>query len=241
MVGMRSGSPHTGINSSALVRFMSGLQGVATAAPGAGAAKGADRLADWLDWTDAIALAAALEAPPAGPARAAPAGHAADGAAALADAINATHTALAQAIADEPAFQRPDHAAEVTDPAADAALCRQACQKHQRAALAGVAALRDQARQALRQAGPALAQLASLDALLDQALAARERPLLGALPALLERHARRQPADANADPEAGWAGHGPRLRSALLAELDLRLQPVLGMVQALQSAPQARP
>ena len=116
MVGMRSGSPHTGINSSALVRFMSGLQGVATAAPGAGAAKGADRLADWLDWTDAIALAAALEAPPAGPARAAPAGHAAEGAAVLADAINATRTALAQAIADEPAFQRPDHAAEVTDP-----------------------------------------------------------------------------------------------------------------------------
>ena len=63
-----------------------------------------------------------------------------------------------------------------------------------------------------------MAQLAALDAVLERALAARERHLLGTVPGWLERH------DATTR------------HTALLAELDTRMQPIEGLLQTLHSA-----
>jgi hypothetical protein len=51
-----------------------------------------------------------------------------------------------------------------------------------------LAPLREQARALLARCGPALAQLAALDAALAGALAPREQALLAQLPVLLEKH-----------------------------------------------------
>lgn len=108
--------------------------------------------------------------------------------------------------------------------------------------------LREHVRQALAQASPRLRQLAALDAALEQVLAAREQKLL---PTVIERMERRfaalraahlqavQDGGSHDDP-AAWRRPGGWLdlfaqdwRQLLAAELDLRLQPVTGLVEAL--------
>lgn len=119
--------------------------------------------------------------------------------------------------------------------------------EHQRRMESRIGALRGQVREALTAATPRLAQLAALDAAMAQAFAEREQRLLATLPALLERrfeHLRdahrgalqgEVPAD---DPAAGrrpggWPDAFERAwQQVLLAELELRLQPVAGMIEA---------
>ncbi len=103
-------------------------------------------------------------------------------------------------------------------------------------------ALRAHLRQVLSRAAPALARLAVLDALMDDALSARERKLLAALPQVLERrfHALRKQSTGTHDEEtaapADWLAAFVRdWQSLLLAELDARLQPVAGLLEALRS------
>jgi len=108
--------------------------------------------------------------------------------------------------------------------------------------------LRAGVRQVLAKVSPQLRHLASLDALLEQALASREQKLLATAPLLLERRfeAMRTKAEHDAalttpatQPHA-WLKHFDREWQAhLLAELDLRLQPVLGLVEALGKASEA--
>jgi hypothetical protein len=78
------------------------------------------------------------------------------------------------------------------------------------------------ARQALRQALAAgsaeLARLARLDEVMERVLGERERVLLSAIPRWLEQ----RPL-------------GPSPRKLLLAELDLRLQPLEGLLETLRS------
>ena len=109
---------------------------------------------------------------------------------------------------------------------------------------------RNKARQALAQAGGKLGQLAALDGALDKILGARERQLLATVPALLEKrftllasvHRQRlaaagQPGDpARWGAPGGWlADFGKDLATVLLAELDLRLQPTVGLIEALSN------
>ncbi len=111
-----------------------------------------------------------------------------------------------------------------------------------------IAPLRDHVRQALAQAGPALRQLATLDASLEQVFARHQQQLLPSAVSLLQRRhdalrqAHRQALEASGqtDDPARWRQPGGWLdafvqdwRQALAAELDLRLQPVTGMVEAL--------
>ena len=66
---------------------------------------------------------------------------------------------------------------------------------------------------------------------MDQMLGGREQRLLAGLPAFLKarfEHWRQ------AEPEAWPAPFEQDLQHALLAELELRLQPLLGMVEALE-------
>jgi hypothetical protein len=104
---------------------------------------------------------------------------------------------------------------------------------------------------------------------MERALDARERSVLGALPALLEAHFKRlrdaaraeaeteattpaevtapAPTDAQTRPEAAQAVAAPRanawldlfredMRAVLLAELDVRFQPVEGLLAALRAS-----
>ncbi len=118
---------------------------------------------------------------------------------------------------------------------------------HQRDMALNVRPLRGKVRAAMAQASPALRQLAELDAVLDGILMEREKKLLATVPTLLEkrfRHLRNtheqslvesQQAD---EPDAwmkpgGWlARFCHELQTVLLAELDLRLQPTAGLIEA---------
>jgi hypothetical protein len=118
-----------------------------------------------------------------------------------------------------------------------------------------VGPLRARVREVLLRATPALKQLATLDAALDGILCERESRLLSTLPMLLQRrfahlHKAHQqqlppaetPADDTAVPDAsarwlqagGWlARFRQEMQTVLLAELDVRLQPTLGLLEAL--------
>ena len=92
-------------------------------------------------------------------------------------------------------------------------------------------------RQTLAATSPKLAQLATLDAALDQMLGGREQRLLNNVPAFLKlrfTELRRQPLTA----ENNWlATFNTELEQTLLAELDHRLQPVAGMIEAISHEP----
>lgn len=213
-----------------------------------------------MGWTDAISLSAALAghhggSHPEGQAgrhpglKAATAGrhapairaqpgaegaHAGHGHAAIAESRR-VRAELARAITDDASLSAD--AASGLDPMP----WRQAYQARQRAMETRIGALRASVRTALAGQSPELARLASLDAVLERTLAPRERQLLGTVPGLLERHLERQRRQDTA--VSAGAGHAVpgldrrSLQTALLAELDVRLQPIDGMLEALD--PQA--
>lgn len=186
-----------------------------------------EQLGQWLDWTHALALAAALDGPlPAPLADTAPDAAPLDALAADCAQARATLTA---AIHEAPLLALGTTAAEAPDYAA----FRQLGLARQRAAQATSGRLRGKLRDALAQATPELARLAAVDAVLEQVLSPREASLLARLPALLEaRHAQLH-ATANTSP--GWLDHFRRdMQAALLAELDLRFQPLHALLAALR-------
>jgi hypothetical protein len=92
--------------------------------------------------------------------------------------------------------------------------------------------LRAQARQAMSPRSPRLAELARFDAVMEQMLGGREHKLLASVPALLER--RFEHLRASGQP--GWPERfGKDLQRILLAELEVRLQPVMGLIEALSN------
>ena len=119
---------------------------------------------------------------------------------------------------------------------------------HQREMTNTITALRTQARKALAAQSPAGRQLAGLDATFEKSLAARESSLLANVPILFskcfeQRYAEHMAALVGADDPATWAQPGSWLEAfcndakrLLLAELDLRLKLVSGLIAALASA-----
>jgi hypothetical protein len=126
--------------------------------------------------------------------------------------------------------------AKLAAPDADAPLDRRRHLELQRTMEPRIGRLRDRTRQALAKASPRLARLAALDAAMEQAFAAREQKLLAALPALAERRLAGKP-DSPADAPADTPADAPvdALRQVLLAELDLRLAPVAGMIEEFRN------
>ena len=254
-----------GLNSSGFVRLLTELTNssaradkgslvgtqVGTGTEAGAAAKSkqsfAERLALWLDWTDAIALAATL--PRETSARlVADRSAAASSTPAVVGEFVRLRRQLADAILADAVFQAGPTGLKRPNPTAVPALAavvefapyRRACLGHQRAMAAGIVPLRDQVRQALAALSPALGQLAAIDAVLDQALADRERQLLSKVPVLLEKHfdrlRRAQGVTGLQAPESAppWlAAYGRDMQQVLLAELDLRLQPIEGMMEAM--------
>ena len=110
-------------------------------------------------------------------------------------------------------------------------------------------ALRAQMRHALTKGSVALMQLVTLDAVMEQMLGAREQRMWASLPGQLERrfvhrqhkHQQRLQASGAADEPLRWRQPGgwlwafeQDLQALLLAELQVRLQPITGLLEAAQ-------
>lgn len=186
----------------------------------------AERLGLWLNAFDAIGLQAAHQTIRAIADAQQPVRRAARPPA-LADDVQRVRGALASAIARG----LDAHGAQ------GYAAYQQRHQELQRQMEQMVATLREHVRQALAAASPRLRQLAVLDAAFEQALAAREQRLLPVAASLLERRFAQMQAAADPDTSANdtLAAFAPEWRQALLAELDLRLEPVHGLVEALRN------
>jgi len=186
----------------------------------------AERLSLWLDAFDAIGLQAAHQSGPAAqegtPQR--PPRPGSGSAKALHEDVERVRGALAQAIAQDPRQVARDADGE-TEGYAPFMQRHQALQRQMEQM---IAPLRDHVRQALAQGPARLRQLARLDAALEAVLAKREQQLLPALGALLQR--RFAQVQAQGEPLEAFAQDW---RQALLAEVDLRLEPVAGLVEAL--------
>ncbi|MGO1540205.1 MAG: DUF3348 family protein [Luteimonas sp.] len=172
----------------------------------------AGRLGEWIDWPRAVTLSRALDQQPADPARGEPAS-----AAGLAEECARVRAALAADIDNGPG-----------PVAADAGFSpfQQHIQAMQRAMQSATGRLRGDLRERLAGGCAQQARLAELDAAMEAALSPRETSLLSAVPALLAAHYEREQRPATFHRE---------LRELLLAELDLRFQPVEGLLAALRS------
>ncbi len=211
-----------------------------------------DRLSQWLNWTDAITLSSALN------------GNApvvASDARASARAVESEYArvraALRKAIADDTVFaalkQRGPAQAPALESTADASVdysvFRQRYLYMQREMETAVGNLRERLRGALAARTPEMARLAMVDAVMERALAPREQSLLAGIPALLAKYFERlrqaeQAALADAEASGTVQEHSPRawldvfrkdMQSALLAELEVRFQPVEGLLAALRT------
>ncbi|WP_250516721.1 DUF3348 domain-containing protein [Caballeronia sp. INDeC2] len=195
----------------------------------------ADRLSQWLGWTDAIALSTALATdPPAlSGARSAPRD--------VEEECARVRTSLAGAFTREEAATRRRHRAPVQQPPdspVDYADYRQRYVSLQQAMESDIGALRTRLRSMLAARSADMARLAVVDAVMEQALSARERSLLANVPALLGKHFERL-KNAHVAVE-GSSAHAwldvfrKDLQSVLIAELDVRFQPIEGLLAALR-------
>jgi len=182
-----------------------------------------DRLGQWLDWKHALALSSALDGHPAAP----------EAGATVPDDLHAecaqAREVLAAAIKNDPllAIGTP-----VEEP--DYATYRQAYLTRQRAMQASTGRLRGKLRDSLVQASAEMARLAEVDAVMEVALTPREHTSLAKVPGLLER--RFEHLRAAGQSSHTWLDAFRRdMQSVLLAELDLRFQPVDALLAALRT------
>lgn len=118
---------------------------------------------------------------------------------------------------------------------------------HQRDMELSIQPLRVNVRHALAKASPTLRKLADLDAAMEKMLRERESKLLAKVPVLLKKrfellykeHQQRLAAAQQTDNPATWTKTGGWLarfckdmQLLLLSEVDLRLQPTMGLIEA---------
>nr|MBL8410417.1 DUF3348 domain-containing protein [Dechloromonas sp.] len=246
---MATGMTGSTLNSARLVRVLASL---AVAEVGESKLSFAERLGQWLDFTDAMSLFSALNEGAGGASAATKQG--AD--AALFAEFDRVRRSLAESITTDGVLNPGRARIKLPTPApnaspesaADFSPYHRYCLAHQRDMGAAIAPLRAAARTVLAARSPALKQLATLDAVLEQALANRERNLLASVPLLLakrfgnlykaHRAAWEGPVETDdpalwMQPEGWLAGYCGEMQAVLLAELDVRLQPVAGLVEAL--------
>jgi len=225
----------------------------------------AEQLGQWVGVADALNLYAALNPAPAKAAATTGADAAADMRAleqeltrvrqtlsqALRDAD--LHKLAAQARIPLPRItpKEGDEGGEaIQNHTADFTPYRRYCLGQQRTMAMAIEPLRAKARTAAAGRSPALQRLAALDAGLEQILGLREGELLAGALRLLEKrfehlrdthHASCATQTTADDPEqwmqpGGWlAIFCNELRATLLAELDLRLQPVTGLIASCRT------
>lgn len=197
------------------IRLLAQAAGTSARAPALPLAR---QLGEWIDWTRAVSLSRALDGP-AQPAE----DSASPDAAALLEEYARIRADLEDAIRKGPA------------PAADSAgftPFQQHIQAMQRAMLTATGYLRGDLRELLAAGTPALARLAEVDAAMEAALSPREHALLQPVSAALQARFEHLQQSGAAD----WMpAFRHQLRDLLLAELDLRFQPVEGLLAALRS------
>ncbi len=218
-------SQRTGFNGSALIRLLSRLTDIDVRESRQSTAA---QLSQWFGWTDAISLSAALDGSPVTAISSARAsGRTEEG------ECHRVRTALAKAIAKD-----------AVDTATDFTPYRRHHLAQQQAMETGIGPLRGRLRAALAARSPAMARLASVDVVMEQVLAARERSLLSTVPALLEKHFKRLQQAGQTTPDEPDNGVQPGewldvfrkdIRLVLLAELGFRFQPVEGLLEALRT------
>lgn len=240
----------TGFSGPTLVRLLARLTD-ADAPPPATSLSG--QLSQWLGWPDAIALSAALKAAPG----AAPAVARASGATAEEQECARVRAALSDAIAGDNALaarrRGPGRPSEAVDAQVDFAIYRHRYVSQQQSMETAIGALRGRLRAALSTRAPDMARLAMVDAVMERVLGAREQSVLGSVPTLLEGHFQRlrqaeaaalaeaqaatKPAAAAPVAPGAWlAVFRKDMQSVLLAELEIRFQPVEGLLAALRGS-----
>ncbi len=181
-----------------------------------------DRLGQWVDWSRAVALSAALDGRLPEPAEAA---ETLDDL--LADCAQAEASLLASLNEDAEAERLLDLAEAAAT--ANFASLRQRYLVLQRAMQTATGRLRGRLRDQLVQMAPELARLAEVDAVMEQTLSPREQALLATAPAVLGARFERVHG------QPGWrAPFRNDMRSLLLAELELRFHPIQGLLAALR-------
>lgn len=182
----------------------------------------AERLGDWLSVTDALTLSLALGSPASGNAGE-------PGAAIRPDPRSADAAAAARGARDRLRLALESAASGFDASAIDFPSYRRHHQRMQREMSLRIAPLRRALRAALAARSADLARLAALDAVFEQALAERERGLLASAPVLVGRR-----FDQLRGTSDGWlATFHDDFRETLAAELELRLQPLDGLIAAL--------
>lgn len=228
-------SRRTAFTGSALTRLLARLADIDVPEPRHAFA---DRLSQWLGWTDAISLSSVLNGSPA----AAPPGvRAVRGGSEEGECIR-LRGVLAKAIAEDAALVAEN---ERMDTAAGFSPYRRHYLARQQTMEVAIGPLRERLRVSLATRSPAMARLAAMDAVMEQALSAQEHRLLATVPGLLEKHfvRLRQAHPALPDEPEGKASHAAwqdvfrkNMQAVLLAELELRFEPVEGLLEALRKS-----
>lgn len=198
-----------------------------------------DRLSQWLDWNRALALSTALETRPPADLGVPVVGST------VQDECASVRRALAQTGSDACASVWAGQAS-AADASVDYADFRQCYLARQRAMLAATGRLRGRLRDLLAGTSAEMARLAEVDAVMEAALSPREQALLASVPELLGTHFDRLRGKAighrPGTDHALATTRGPWLevfrndmQSVLLAELDVRFQPVEGLLAALRT------
>ena len=244
--------PRTNFHSSKLIRCLADLALAEAAEPENAFA---EKLGQWIHFTDAISLAAVHDGGVARASKRQPEARSATWAACSAEfdrkqailthSITASCSPAGKAIIKlpEPVFDLP------VDLAAAYAPYHRFYEAHQRDMEASVQSLRNHVRGALAEASPRLKTLAELDATFEKILDARADKLLPKVPVLLKKrfnqlfneHQRELADTQQTDNPDRWMQTGGWLarfcndmQTLLLAELEFRLQPAMGLIEAFK-------
>lgn len=248
---------HHRLNSSRLVLL---LQQWAQAHSGPVRLDVAEQLSQWLSTVDAVKLSRALHALEASqiPSASVGLGAGAVDVRALQASLQTARADLtdlvtAKAAPTKPMRERADNTpVDAPDPEAGADFAAHAARylALQKQMDTRLATLRAQVRQTLSVGPEGLRRLAMLDAVMEQMLGVREQRLWASLPGHLERrmthlrgaHQQQLAAAGRDDEPQRWALPGgwlfafeQDLRALLLAELQVRLEPLAGLLEAAQS------
>jgi hypothetical protein len=238
--------PRTNFHSSKLIRCLADLDIVNAALPGN---IFAEKLGLWVHFTDAIILSALHADTIASPPRM----HSDAQAAARAD-INVEFDRIRLSLVNSIAKSCSPNSGKTPielpvpmDITAAYAPYRRLYDAHQRDMELRIHPLRVNVREALAKASPALRKLAGLDAAFAAILRDRESKLLATVPGLLKKrfeqlfktHQQTLVDARQADNPACRSQAGPwlarfcnELQTLLLAELEFRLQPTVGLIEA---------
>lgn len=249
--------PRTNLHSSKLIRCLAELAIVDAVDPGNAFA---EQLGLWIHFADAIALSAVHSDSAAGSPKIQPEAQAVAHAAAGAefDRIQALLVnAIMKSCSPNPGkthIKLPTPTLELPmDIAAAYVPYRRFYEAHQRDMELSIQPLRVNVREALAKTSPRLKKLAELDATLEKILRDRESKLLAKVPVLLRKrfeqlckaHRQKLVDTQQADNPAGWTHAGGWLarfcndmQMLLLAELELRLQPAMGLLEAFKQETQ---